>query len=220
MRTLTLCAALLAAAAPLAAQGHQHDPDRPATGGGGTLPAGWHAHPDRAEADMAGLRFASMPPGWHVTTGPAVILWRPQDTATGEFTASATIHQTKAPAHPEAYGIFIAGSRLEANPDYMYFLVRGDGKYMVRHRAASGELHTIVDWTESPAVHRQNEAGQASNALAVEGGPWGVRLKINGTQVHEWLKRDVPYLKTDGIVGLRVNHNLDVHVADFSVTRR
>jgi hypothetical protein len=221
MRTLTLCAALLAAAAPLAAQGHQHnhDPDRPATGGG-TLPAGWHARPDRAGADMAGLRFASMPPGWHVTTGPAVILWRPQDTATGEFTATATIHQTKAPAHPEAYGVFIAGSGLETNPDYMYFLVRGDGKYMVRHRAANGELHTIVDWTESAAVRRQNAAGQAANTLAVEGGPWGVRLKINGTQVNEWLKRDVPYLKADGIVGLRVNHNLDVHVADFTLTRR
>jgi len=215
MRTLILGVALLAAAAPLAAQGHQHaDPDR-AAAGGGTLPAGWHARPDRAGADMAGLRFAPMAPGWHVTTGPAVILWRDADAATGEFTASATIHQTKAPAHPEAYGMFVAGSGLETAPDYLYFLVRGDGKYMVRHRATNGDVHTVVDWTESPAVHKQNEAGAASNALTVEGGPWGVRFKVNGTQVGEF-----PGVKSTGIVGLRVNHNLDVHVADFTVTRR
>jgi hypothetical protein len=216
MRTLILGALLLAAAAPLAAQAHQHaDPDRAAAGGGGTLPAGWHAHADRAGADMAGLRFAPMAPGWHVTTGPAVILWRSEDAATGEFTASATIHQTKAPMHPEAYGIFVGGSGLETAPDYLYFLVRGDGKYMVRHHAPNGDVHTVVDWTESPAVHRQNEAGAASNALAVEGGPWGVRFKVNGTQVGEF-----PGVRSSGIAGLRVNHNLDVPVADFTVTRR
>jgi len=215
MRTLILGVALLAAATPLAAQGHDHaDPDHAAPGGG-TLPAGWHAHADRAGADMAGLRFAPMPPGWHITTGPAVILWRAEDAPTGEFTASATLHQTKAPMHPEAYGVFVGGSDLDAAPDYLYFLVRGDGKYMVRHRAASGDLHTVVDWTESPAVHQQDAAGAASNVLVVEGGPWGVRFKVNGTQVGEW-----PGVKASGIVGLRVNHNLDVHVSDFSVTRR
>jgi len=216
MRTLILGVALLAAAAPLAAQaGHNHDPDRPAAGGG-TLPTGWHARPDRAETDMAGLRMASMPPGWHVTTGPAVVLWRPEDAApTGEFTASATIHQTRAPMHPEAYGVFVGGSNLDTAPDYLYFLVRGDGKYMVRHRAANGEVHTIVDWTESPAVHKQDAQGAASNALTVEGGPSGVRFKVNGTQVGEF-----PNVKSNGQVGLRVNHNLDVHVADFAVTRR
>ncbi|HEV7590620.1 MAG TPA: hypothetical protein VGO40_21100 [Longimicrobium sp.] len=221
MRTLILGVALLASAAPLAAQGgHQHDDPDHAAAGGGTLPAGWHAHPDHAGADLAGLRFVPMGGGFHATTGPAVILWNPANAPTGEFTAHATFGQTRAPMHPEAYGLFIAGSNLDsAAPEYMYFLVRGDGKYMVRHRAANGDLHTIVDWTESPAVHRQNEAGQATNALAVEGGPWGVRYKINGTQVAEWLKRDVPYLKADGIVGLRVNHNLDVHISDFGVTR-
>ena len=224
MRTLILTAALLAAASPLAAQaGHQHgnaDPDH-AAHGSGQLPAGWQARLDRA-GNLADVSFAAMAGGWHVTTGPAVILWRPQDNvASGNAAVTATLTQTKAPMHPEAYGVFIGGAGLTGdNAEYMYFLVRGDGKFMVRHRAANGDLHTIVDWTESPAVHRQNEAGQATNALAVEGGPWGVRYKINGTQVAEWLKRDVPYLKADGIVGLRVNHNLDVHISDFGVTRR
>ena len=222
MRTLILGLALLAAATPLAAQGHdhQHDPDQTVQGGG-TLPAGWHAHLDRADASLANVRFVPMGPGFHVVTGPAVILWNDANTASGEFTAHGTFGQATAPAHPEAYGLFIAGSGLDGqSPDYMYFLVRGDGKYMVRHRAANGDLHTIVDWTESPAVNKANAAGQATNTLAVEGGPWGVRYKINGTQVAQWLKADVPYLKADGQVGLRVNHNLSVHVSDFGVDRR
>jgi len=222
MRTLILGLALLAAATPLAAQGHDHQHDADQTvQGGGTLPAGWHAHLDRADASLANVRFVPMGSGFHVVTGPAVILWNEANAASGEFTAHGTFGQATAPAHPEAYGLFIAGSGLEGqSPDYMYFLVRGDGKYMVRHRAANGDLHTIVDWTESPAVHQANAAGQATNTLAVEGGPWGVRYKINGTQVAQWLKADVPYIHADGQVGIRVNHNLSVHVSDFGVDRR
>jgi hypothetical protein len=43
-----------------------------------------------------------------------------------------------------------------------------------------------------------------------------VRLDANGTQLLA-LPR-VPGLKTDGIVGLRVNHQLDVHVDGLKVT--
>lgn len=217
MRKLLVTLAALAVAQPLAAQ--EHDPDHHVAGGG-TLPTGWHARLDRAEANVADVKFVEMGDGFHVTTGPAVILWTPANAANGEFTAQATFTQTKAPMHPEAYGLLIAGKTLESTPDYMYFIVRGDGKYMVRHRAANGELHTIQEWTENAAIHKQNEQGQATNALAVEGGSWGVRFKVNGTQVAEWLTANVPYLNTSGQIGLRVNHNLDVHVSGFSVTRR
>jgi hypothetical protein len=220
MRKILFALALAAIASPLAAQGNTHDPDH-AAHGGGALPAGWHARTDRAEAQLSEVHFMAMGGGYHVTTGPAVLLWNPADNATGEFAAHATFNQTKAPTHPEAYGLFIAGSNLEGpTAEYMYFLVRGDGKYMVRHRAGNGDLHTITDWTASPATHQQNEQGQASNALTVEGGPWGVRYLINGTRVAEWLKTDVPYLTTAGVVGMRVNHNLDVHVADYGLTRK
>jgi hypothetical protein len=214
-KLIVTLAALAAAASPLAAQDHQHDPDH-AVAGGGTLPAGWHAHLDRADASLSNVVFVPMGGGFHVTTGPAVILWNPANAvASGSFTAHATFAQTKAPTHPEAYGMFIAGNNLDGTaPEYLYFLVRGDGKFMVRHRAANGDLHTIQDWTENAAIHKQNEQGQATNALAVEGGAGGVRFKVNGTQVAE-----VPQVTSTGQVGLRVNHNLDVHVSDFGVTR-
>jgi hypothetical protein len=39
-------------------------------------------------------------------------------------------------------------------------------------------------------------------------------FSINGTQVHSM---DVPVADTRGIIGLRVNHNLEVHVEGFAV---
>ncbi|HYH81690.1 MAG TPA: hypothetical protein VEX86_17930 [Longimicrobium sp.] len=212
-RLLVTLAAIAAAASPLAAQQDHADHS---VAGGGTLPAGWQARLDRADAKLADVKFVVMGDGFHVTTGPAVVLWNPaQNVAGGTFTAHATFAQTKAPTHPEAYGM-IAGGRSLSGPtaEYFYFLVRGDGKFMLRHRASNGELHTIHDWTENAAIRKQNEQGQATNTVAIEAGPSGVRYKVNGTQVAE-----TPGVNGAGQVGLRVNHNLDVHVSNFGVDR-
>jgi len=214
MRKLMFAAALLAAATPLAAQ----DADN-AVAGGGTLPAGWNARLDRPDAGLANVRFTPMGGGFHVTLGPAVLFWNAANAASGEYRATATFHQIRNPTHPEAYGLVIAGKDLGGQADYMYFLVRGDGKYMVRHRAANGDLHTIAPWTESAAVVKANDQGQSRNTVTAEAGAFGVRFLVNGTRVAEYLKADVSYLNTDGIVGLRVNHNLEVHIADFAVTK-
>lgn len=215
MRRLLLTLALAAAASPLAAQGHEHHGQQQHQhGAGGALPAGWHARLDRADARMEDLTFAQMGDGFHVTTGPAVILWNPANAASGEFRAHATFTQTRAPQHPEAYGLVLAGKNLDTAPDYFYFIVRQDGKYMVRHRAPDGDVHTLVDWTEHAAVTKADAQGKATNALAAEASAAGVRFTVNGQQVAE-----LPNVRLDGVVGLRVNHNLDVHVSDFGVVR-
>jgi hypothetical protein len=207
MRTL-VAAALLLAASPLAAQAQ----------GGGTLPPGWQVRPDQPTASAADVRFFVAGDGLHVTTGPAAVLWNPANAATGEFRARVTFLQTRAPQHPEAYGLVLGGKNLDgqvpAGPDYLYFVVRGDGKYMVRHRAANGELHDVVNWTEHAAITKQDAAGKATNAIAAEAGAFGVRFLVNGQKVAE-----LPGISTAGIVGLRVNHNLDLHVSDFAVER-
>jgi hypothetical protein len=43
-----------------------------------------------------------------------------------------------------------------------------------------------------------------------------VRFLINGTEVRG-LDR-VPMLNTDGLVGFRIGHNLDVHIGGFTTT--
>jgi hypothetical protein len=172
---------------------------------------------DRPTAKIEDAKFVTMGPGFHVTSGPAAIYWRDANATSGPFTASATFTQTKAPAHPEAYGIIFMGKSLEAaDQSYAYFLVRGDGKVMVKHRAAS-EVHTILDWTDNASVHKQDADGKATNTLTVDAtNADSVRLMVNGAQVAALPMSHLG--STNGIVGLRVNHNLDVHIAGFSVT--
>lgn len=214
-RSLTVVSLLALAAAPLAAQMKDHDPDKKAQGG--ELPAGWTGRTDKESAKLSDAKFVAMGPGYHVTSGPAAIYWKESNNVTGPFTASATFTQTKAPMHPEAYGIFFMGKNLiTADQSYAYLLVRGDGKVMVKHRAGK-DVHTIMDWTESAAVHKQDANGKATNTVSVDASkPDSVRLSVNGTQVAALPGAHVG--STDGFVGLRVNHNLDVHVADFTIT--
>jgi len=217
-RSLGAVSLALLAAAPLSAQtsgGRERDPDL--TANGGALPDGWMGRTDKPTGRIEDAKFVTMGAGLHVTSGPAAIYWRDADTTRSPFTASATFTQTKAPAHPEAYGLIFMGKSLRgADQNYAYFLVRGDGKVLVKHRAGS-EVHTIMDWTASAAVHTQDANGKATNSLTVDASRAdSVRLLVNGTQV---TALPVSHLgSTDGIVGLRVNHNLDVHVADFRVT--
>jgi hypothetical protein len=217
-RSFAVLSLAMFAAAPLAAQMSgmkDHDPDKKAQGG--ALPTGWTGRTDKATAKLEDAKFVTMGPGYHVTSGPAAIYWKEADKMTGPFTASATFTQTKAPTHPEAYGIFFRGSKLDTpEQSYAYLLVRGDGKVMVKHRAGA-DVHTIMDWTENAAVHKADAAGKATNTVIVDASkPDSVRLSVNGAQVAALPGSHIG--STDGYVGLRVNHNLDVHVSDFAVT--
>ena len=218
-RSLASLSLLVLAAAPLSAQmkGADKDPTKKVEGAGTPLPAGWSGRTDRESQKLSDAKFVAMGGGYHVTSGPAAVYWNPANTTKGRFTAMATITQTKAPTHPEAYGIFFMGKDLNAaNQSYAYFLVRGDGKFLVNHRAGS-DVHKIVEWTENAAVHKQGADGKATNTLTVDASrPDSIRLLVNGVQVHA-LGGD-HFGSTDGLVGLRVNHNLDVHISEFKVT--
>jgi hypothetical protein len=215
VKRLVHCLTLAAlVAAPLSAQGNPGDPVRQVTGGG-VLPAGWSANAGAPE-NLINLKFVTMPPGWHVTTGPTTNLWREEDKTTGKFHLLATLIRTQAPAHPEAYGLIIAGKDMNtATPSYTYFLVRGDGKFMI-NRMEAGKRTILVNWTDHPAVTRAGGSGESSDMLEVDGKSQGTKLifRVNGKSVHEI---DAGSLNLDGVVGLRISHNLDVHVKDFAI---
>ena len=215
MRRLVLLSLL---AAPVAAQtpaahdmGHNADPTHMVQTG--PIPAGWAGRTDNGRP-LAGANFTSMGTGFHVTTGPAVILWRAADRAPGEFHTLATFTQTKAPMHPEGYGLFVAGSGLDTtNQAYIYCLVRGDGAFIIKRRVAD-QATAIVDWTPNAAVNKADSAGKATNKIEAQFSGGKLVFKINGTQVYSM---DATPAQADGIVGLRVNHNLDVHVDGFAL---
>ena len=164
-----------------------------------------------------------MGPGIHVTSGPAAIYWNPANTVPANYTVSATFTQEAASAHPEAYGLMIGGIRLNApDQNYLYFLVRQDGKFLINHRANDSTVHKIVDWTANPAVKAIDASGKATNALEVVVMPTKLSFRVNGTEVQSLdrstIDRDGPRSGTSGVAGLRVNHNLDVHIAGFGIT--
>ena len=107
MRLKMVLAVSLLTAAPAFAQEKAAAP---------ALPQGWTMRLDRENADPALAKFVTMGDGFHATTGPAAIFYNPAQVGKGNFRVSATFTQTKAPTHPEAYGLFVGGKNLD-KPD-------------------------------------------------------------------------------------------------------
>ncbi|MHB0948961.1 MAG: hypothetical protein ACYC3Q_00325 [Gemmatimonadaceae bacterium] len=203
---------------PQAKEAKEADPTRTVTAT--TTPAGWTVRLDDKDTTrykVTDTRFETMGTGLHVTSGPAAIYYK--DDVKNLSGVSATFVQMEAPRHAEAYGLFFAGRDLgdPAKQTYVYFIVRGDGQYNISQRAGS-EVHRIVPWTPSDAVARQDSAGKARNALSVTVGADSVRFLANGKQVQAISRQEIT--NADGVAGLRVNHNLNVHVDGFTVTTR
>lgn len=225
MRRMILGVALVAVASPVWAQAAQQGKDNDPThkvAGGVTVP-GWEGRIDPQSArrgmKIDDAKFAPMGGGMHVTSGPAAIYWNPKDAATGQYTVSASFTQTKAPMHPEAYGLFIGGTNLQDSTEsYVYFLTRGDGKYLINHRAGD-EVHKIINWTDTDATNKQDASGKSTNVLAIRVTKDSVDFLANGKLVKGFTKAEMHNFAAEGQTGIRVNHNLDVHIANFQVKK-
>jgi len=207
----------LAAVAPLAAQQQQgKDKDPTKAVAAGALPAGWTMRLDDKDASK-NAKFEAMGPGFHITSGGAGIYYRAADTQKDNYTVSANFRQAEKGQHPEAFGLFTGGRDLSdaAKQTYLYFEVREDGMFYVAHRSGAN-VHKLVDWTANPAIHKFGDTPNATNDLAIKVAADSVRFFVNNTQVNA-LPRSGMSGDESGAVGLRVNHNLSVHVANFTV---
>lgn len=220
LRSTLAAAVATLAVMPLAAQdtGDPAPPEQAVTATSEGMPDGWLMRLDRASATTATVDFQDMPPGWHVTSDRAGsgIFWQSDMTAAGSFTASTTIHLFSPVEHAEAFGLFIGGRDLDGeNQEYVYFLVRRTGEYLVKRRMGN-ETENLVGWTAHEAVPETPVGAEQSveYALAVQVGEDGVSFSVNGTTVHTL---PAAGLRTDGAVGIRINHRLNVHVEDVTV---
>ena len=220
MRFVRSLSMLLLLAAPLAAQAKKGtktaDPDQPVKGAG-NLPAGWSAQTDE-KGKEADVKFVVMDKGYHVTLGPATILWRAADKTDGSFHAVALFTQTKPTAHAEGYGLFVGGQGLGGESEkYTYFLIRQDGKFLIKKRDGASTSNITSTWTAHPAIVLPNVAGQSTNRLEVTIGKDRLSFAVNGKEVYT---ADPRLIDAKGVVGLRVNHNLDVHIDEFGVHKQ
>lgn len=179
----------------------------------GDFPEGWEARFDREGTSMDALCLVVMLPGFHITTGPALIAYHPDSVASGDFRIESEIFLFDPEGRREAFGFFIGGRDLQG-PDqrYTYFLLREGGQFLVKSRAGAA-TPVVQDWTSHPAIvsyaTKPEEAGTAKNVLALEADGDELRFYVNDEQVWSGTRGD---LATDGIFGMRVNHRLNLHV--------
>lgn len=206
MKRLPVFLALIAFALPLSAQDLQR-------------PADWKVRFDRAGSTEADLEmFVEMPPGWHITTGPAAIFWHPDVTAEGDFKVETEIFLFDPGRRREAFGLFFGGRDLEGEGQrYSYFLIRNGGEYIIKRREGT-EAPTVRPWTAHPSILSFADRGEdvsVRNVLTVACEGATCAFSVNGDEVTTVPRAE---LFTDGVVGLRVNHALNVHVSRLDVT--
>lgn len=189
--------------------------------GSGKLPPGWMNRFDEPGATLSAIEMAQMGTSLHFRSGPAAIYWNTKDVATGYYTVSATFNQQKSMKH-EGYGIFVGGSNLpDPTQDYLYFLIKPvDGTFLINHRAGNAKPKAIVALTPEAAVNKDAAGtGAATNAMAIRVAKDSVHFYINGKEVRTFAKTALDGAATQGLVGLRVNHNLDITVEGFGIKR-
>jgi len=197
----------LAALAPLAAQ----------------APQGWKMRVDRStsasDPDAAGdIKFVTSGAGFHATNPKAAVYWNPSDTASGTYTLKGTFTLMKPSGHANYYGLVFGGSGLEgAEQKYLYFVVAQNGTWLIKSR--DGDSTSVVaPKTPNDAVKKPDESGKSTNALEVRVGADKVEFVVNGVVVHSEPKSGA-MAKTDGIYGIRINHQLEVQVDGFKVSK-
>ncbi len=186
-------------------------------------PTDWQVRIDHSEDaadpdDVPDLSVMTMGNGFHVTGGPAGTFWNPEYRVEGDYTAKATFNLMKPASHTSFYGLTFGGEDLAgAGQKYLYFLVAQDGNYIIKTRAGENTSEVQAS-TPHAAVMQPGADGRSTNMLEVRVAGDTISYVVNGTVVHT-TPRSGATAATDGIVGVRVNHVLDVHVEGFEVQR-
>lgn len=208
------------------------DASRTVANGGISIP-GWLGKIDAREAErgqvLENSRLMAMDDVIHVTTGPAVTYWNPENTASGNYTVRATFHEPEymnLNDHPHPYGIMIGGNDLGTDEEsYVYCAAYGNGNFIVRGfgpepfqlNGRRGAAHDAVNRAVGPGEPVTQE-------IAVSVTPTVVNCSINGTVVATYPKSEVVaegrLKSTDGVYGLRFAHNTEATVTGLTLTQQ
>lgn len=219
-------AVAMLAAPSLTAQMQMQDANR-AVAGGGIFAKGWEGKADN-NANVKDAKLTEEGGVFHVTTGPAVNYWNPENKASGDYTVKATFTEPKfmnLNDHPHPYGVFIGGNDMGTDQEsLLYCEAYGSGTFIVRGFgpatfALGGRRPTAND-----AVHKASGPGEAVTqeiAMSVKGDK--VSCSINGTVVATYDKSDVvapgKLKSTDGVYGFRFAHNTEGTVSGLAMTK-
>ena len=191
-----------------------------------TTPTDWKWRQDSAAPLAAGLQmkpgewtFVQMPPGWHVTTGPGVLLYPATNgDVAGHFSLESEIFLFAGESGDE-YGVFLGGQDIETSgtPDYSAFVLRRDGQAAVLRRRA-GQTTALAPWQRHDAIVPGKSGDEpVKNVLKVDLDPSSATLWVNGTKVLSVPRTEI---RSDGRIGFRVGKDMNLHITTLNVTRR
>ena len=176
-----------------------------------SVASGWRTNPVSGVRLSGGRRV-------RIETGPHALAVPADGTKQAPpYTVEATLQKRRGRLH-EGYGLVFGGENLDAPEDrqvYSYFLVRGDGSFLIKKREGGGTA-VVRDWTHHPAVPRDTEEGGQPVELRVVVGAEEVRFEVDGQEVAEVPTAE---LRTQGKAGLRIAHGVQLSVDNFRVTQ-
>ena len=184
---------------------------------------GWMMRVDRStsasDPDAPGdIKFVTMGTGFHATNPKAAVYWNPANKAMGTYTVKGIFKLMKPSGHANYYGLVFGGSGLDgAQQSYLYFVVAQNGMWLIKDRDGDATSN-VAPKTANDAVKKPDANGESTNALEVRVGADKVDFVINGTVVHSAPKAGA-LAKTDGLYGIRINHQLEVHIDGLALSK-
>ena len=183
-RALTIVLLAILSAGPLSAQAPldlMMRVDRSNNAADPEMYVDYSADPD----DVPEVTVTAVENGFQVVTGPAVTLWRPEQTVRGNYTLSGRFTLLEPSSHRNFYGLIFGGRNLNTeNQRYLYFMVAQTGEYVIINRIDDTNTNHIQTYTERPAVQRPDANGRSVNELALRVGAEQIEFVVNGTVVH------------------------------------
>ncbi len=186
-------------------------------------PKGWMVRGDHSmnasDPDAAGaIKFTATDTGFHAVNPMAAVYWSPDNTAGGNYTLKGKFTLVKSTGFNEYYGLIFGGSGLTgADQSYLYFMISDDGTYLIKRRTGNS-TQGVSQKTPNDAVKKPDASGKCTNALEVRVKADKIDFVVNGTVVTS-IPKTGPAAKTDGTYGIRVNHQLDVLIDGFGVSK-
>jgi hypothetical protein len=186
-------------------------------------PAGWKMRVDRStsasDPDAAGdIKFMQHGSLFHAINPQAAVYWNPANTAAGSYTLKGSFKLMKPSDHTNYYGLIFGGSGLEGvSQRYLYFVVAQNGTWLIKRRDGDA-TENVSAKTPSDVVKKPDAGGQSTNVLEVRVSADKIDYVVNGTVVHS-TPHSGQTAMTDGIYGIRINHHLEVQIADFGVSK-
>lgn len=216
----------------------QADLDRVVPGGGITG-AGWMGNVIDAGSLKQGRSIndskfvASGANGSTITinAGPNNIYWNPAHAGNGDFTVKASFAESnhlKHSNHPHPYGLFIGGTDLDTPKATLFYCsAYGNGTAITRGFAPDAPNGIFRLGGNRPiandAIRKAGPDGTVTQDIAISVRAGNVTCNINGTDVATYPVTDVvgagKLVSTDGIIGLRIGHNMDVVVTGLTISK-